>query len=98
MGILDLMAFEPEHLRAEVGIVVLPSYQRQGLAATAIRLLADYCRTKLHLHQLYAWVALDNEPSLKLFRSLGFSSSTVIKEWLFNGREYKDVVLMQFFL
>ena len=97
-GILDLMAFEPEHRRAEIGIVVLEKYRGRGVAAKAIRHLFEYCRSKLHLHQLYAWVPADNDASMSLFRSLGFAASSVIKDWLYNGNEFKDAVIMQLFL
>lgn len=98
VGMVDLMAFEPEHLRAEIGVVVLEEFRRQGLATQAVRMLFDYCRSKIHLHQLYVWVTADNTPSRGLFRTLGFSASCIVKDWIFNGEEYKDAILMQFFL
>lgn len=96
-GILDIMAFEPEHRRAELGIVILEKYRGRGIAAKAVRLLLDYCRSKVHLHQLYSWVPADNEPSIKLFRNLGFIP-TIVKDWLFDGEDFKDAVFMQLFL
>ena len=96
-GLLDLMAFEPEHRRAEMGIVILERFRQKGVAQQAMKLLFEYCRSKLHLHQVYAWVPEDNIPSYKLFLSLGFHA-TVVKEWLFNGEVFKNAALMQLFL
>ena len=39
VGFLDFMHFDPFHLRAEVGIVVLAEQQRRGIATEALQLL-----------------------------------------------------------
>lgn len=96
-GLLDLMAFEPEHRRAEMGIVILEQFRQRGVAQRAMTMLFDYCRSKLHLHQVYAWVPEDNIPSCKLFQSLGFHA-TLVRDWLFNGEEFKNAAFMQLFL
>ena len=98
IGLIDLFDFSPAHLRAEVGIAVLEEFREQGVAAEALRLLTDYARSVLHLHQLYALVALSNEKALNLFRRLGFSSSSVLEDWLYDGQIYEKVVVLQFFL
>ena len=42
VGIADLVHFDPQHQRAEVGIVILPAFRRKGYAAAAIQALCDY--------------------------------------------------------
>ena len=37
VGIVDLVQFSPEHLRAEVGIVILQNHRRKGYAREALR-------------------------------------------------------------
>jgi diamine N-acetyltransferase len=49
----------------------------------------------LHLHQLYAYVDVTNEASLGLFRKMGYEVSANIKDWLYDGRKYRDAILMQ---
>ena len=98
VGICDIVRFEPQHLRAEAGIVVMKPYRRQGYAEAALRQLAHYALTILHLHQLYAVVAADNEAALKLFRKSGFVHETRLTDWLFDGHNYADAVVMQRFL
>ena len=98
VGIADLMNFDPQHRRAEVGIVVMTAWRRQGYAAEALAQLVRYSVERLHLHQLYAFVAADNEASLALFRQSGFTSGSLLSDWLFDGREYHDALLLQLFL
>lgn len=98
VGICDIIRFEPQHLRAEAGIVIMKPHRQHGYAEAAIRQLADYARSVLHLHQLYAVVAADNEPALKLFRKAGFAHETQLTDWLFDGHNYADAVMMQRFL
>lgn len=98
VGIVDLINFDPKHLRAEIGIVIKREYRNQGYAQAAIGEICDYALNVLHLHQLYALVNRDNPHSLKLFEKTGFSVSSELKEWLFDGKNYHNAVLMQLFL
>ena len=98
IGICDIVRFDPQHLRAEAGIVIMKPYRQQGYAQAAIRQLAHYALTILHLHQLYAVVATDNEAALHLFRNAGFEHETLLRDWLFDGHNYADAVMMQSFL
>ena len=77
---------------------IMEPYRRRGYAEAALGQLAHYALSILHLHQLYAVVAADNEPALKLFRKSGFSYETQLRDWLFDGHNYADAVVMQRFL
>lgn len=98
IGIVDLMNFDPQHQRAEIGIVVMTPWRRKGYAKEAIALIVKYSTERLHLHQLYAFVATDNEASLRLFSKSGFVSGSVLTDWLFDGCDYHDALLVQLFL
>jgi diamine N-acetyltransferase len=95
IGICDIVRFEPQHLRAEAGIVIMTPYRRQGYAQAALSQLAQYALGILHLHQLYAVVASDNQAALHLFRKAGFAHETQLHDWLFDGHNYADAVMMQ---
>ena len=82
VGIVDLCNFEPRHQRAEGGIVVLPEFHRCGIATEALRQLCVYASSCLHLRSLYAYVAADNEPALRLFLSAGYTETARLKRWL----------------
>ena len=98
VGIADLVHFDPQHQRAEVGIVILPAYRRKGYASAAIQALCDYAIRIVHLHQLYAVINSTNVAAVSLFQKVGFTKQNTLSEWLFDGREYHDAVLMQRFL
>ena len=95
VGIVDLVNFDPNNCRAEVGLIILNAFRRQGYGSSALTAIADYALHTLHLHQLFAFIDAKNEASLKLFRKQGYRSSSTISDWLYDGREYHDAVLMQ---
>lgn len=94
-GFVDLQDFQPRHLRAEVGIVLFPEWQGQGIATDALRLLCEYARLHLALHQLYAFVAEDNERAQTLFRRAGFCTAGQLTDWLRRGDNFIDCLLLQ---
>ena len=96
IGCADLVNYEPMHQRAEVGIMVAPEYRGNGVGIQALQLLCHYAFDFLCLHQLVAYVAADNEKSLRLFAHCGFTPSGILKDWLCGARgHYKDALLLQ---
>lgn len=98
VGIVDIVNFDPRHLRAEVGIVIENGQRRHHYALAALRSIADYSLQVLHLHQLYVFVDAVNTASINLFRKVGFEGEHCLKDWLFDGNDYHDAILMQLFL
>lgn len=95
VGIADINSFDAKHMRAEVGIVILPEYRNMGYATQAIQLLADYSLHTIHLHQLYAIVPSTNIASKKVFEKCGFHATIELKDWLFDGKKYKNALFLQ---
>ncbi len=98
VGIVDLINFDPKHLRAEIGIVIGNRYRNKGYAHATINQIKDYSLNILHLHQIYAFVNKDNNKSLNLFKRCGFTLSTELTDWLFDGKKYHNALLFQLFL
>lgn len=98
VGLLDILNFDPRHLRAEIGVVVLKEHRQKGYGEKAIQKAIDYSRDFLHIYQLYAIVDVTNTASVQLFKKAGFSQDVYVKEWIFDGRNYHDAFVMQFFL
>lgn len=94
-GLVDVVNFDPKHLRAEVGMVVEQPYRGRGVGRAALLCLHDYALSTLHLHQLYAIIDSDNEVCLMLFRQMGYSDDATLHDWLFDGRDYHDARLLQ---
>lgn len=95
VGVVDLVNFDPSNRRAEVGLIILNAFRRQGYGSSALEAVMEYALNVVHLHQLYAYVDATNEASLRLFQKMNYQPSATIKDWLFDGRKYRDVVLMQ---
>ena len=96
IGLIDLFDFEPQHLRAGIGILIAEEKEKQkGYATESLALLIDYCFSVLNLHQLYCNVGKANEISIKLFLKQGFKITGEKKDWLLNGKEWDDELLMQ---
>lgn len=95
VGIVDLVNFDPSNCRAEVGLIILDACRRQGYASSTLAYLADYALHVLHLHQLFAFIDIHNEASTALFRKMGYKESACIKDWLYDGSEYHDALMMQ---
>ena len=95
VGIVDLVNFDPNHRRAEVGLIILDAFRRQGYGSSVLEAVAEYALRVVHLHQLYAYVDVSNEASMRLFQKMNYQPSATIKDWLFDGRKYRDAVLMQ---
>ena len=96
VGIVDLCSFDPLHNRAEVGIMVDKSCRRQGIGRNALALLEEHCFRYLGIHQLFAYIAVENLPSRRLFAACGYKESAVLKEWAHTfGGGYTDVLVVQ---
>lgn len=95
VGIVDIVNFDPTNRRAEVGLIILDAHRRQGYAGSTLRQVADYALKVLHLHQLFAFVDVRNEGSLRLFRRQGYQESALMRDWLYDGVEYHDAKVMQ---
>lgn len=96
VGIIDLCSFDPLHNRAELGIVVDKEYRRQGIGGTALSLLEEHCFRYLGIHQLFAYIAVDNLPCRRLFAVHGYKEGAVLKDWIHTfGGSYTDVLVVQ---
>lgn len=98
IGIADIMNFSPQHMRAETGIVIIDSERRKGYAEKALNALCDYSLRILHLHQLYGIIAVDNNAAIRLYEKSGFVPQLRLIEWLYDGKNYKDAMMLQRFL
>lgn len=95
VGAVDLFEFDPQNLRAGVGIIVAPPYRKQGFASDALVTLEGYVRDVLRMHQLWCSVGADNKASLALFDRAGYSECGRRREWIITPDGTIDEVLMQ---
>ena len=94
IGLADLSSFDALHLRAEIGLAILPEHQGKHVGGAAVEALCAYARS-LHLHQLYATIATTNKPATRLFERLGFEPSAKLTDWLRMDDGFVDAVVWQ---
>lgn len=95
VGFVDLQNYDSRHRRAEVGIVLLPEWQHQGLANEVLGVLDRYASKHLFIHQLYALVSVGNVKAQTLFSNAGYNKTATLQHWLSNGEEWQDVIVYQ---
>ena len=93
IGTIDLYDFDPHNRRVAVGIMIDKVHQGSGLASEALSLLCEYAFSFLKLHQLYAYIPVKNEPSIKLFSHCGFKNKGLLHDWLQSVDGYEDVLI-----
>ncbi len=95
VGLVDLTDFDPKNQRAELGIIIKKEFRNKGIAFEAMQLMERYATDVLHLHQLYAVISETNEPSLKLFAKCSFINRSTLIDWVIEGKNHKNALLVQ---
>ena len=95
VGLIDLFDFDPINHRAGIGIVINNTQRKKGYAIKSVKLIEDYSRKNLQIHQLYVNVRIDNKISLDLFKKLGYVEIGIKKDWNYLDGQYIDEVLFQ---
>jgi ribosomal-protein-alanine N-acetyltransferase len=85
IGIIGHYRIQPENYRSEIGYMLLPEYQNQGITSEAINLVLDYGFNQLNFHSVEAVVDPENFGSINVLEKNGF-----IKEAHFLENEYWD--------
>lgn len=95
VGAIDLFDFDPQNLRAGVGIVISAEYRKLGYAKDALCTLATYAKDVLRMHQLWCGIGADNKASIRLFQGAGFVECGRRREWILTADGAIDEILMQ---
>ncbi len=95
VGAVDLFEFDPQNLRAGVGILISPEHRCKGFAIDALRTLEQYARKVLCLHQLWCSVGAENKASLNLFARAGYQECGCRKQWILHAEGTEDEILFQ---
>lgn len=98
VGCVDLYEYDAVNRRAGVGIVIMPQWQRQGLAARALNLMACYCHESLGLRQLWAIAGCDNTASRSLFERCGYRPCGTLRSWIRRGTTFTNALMYQLLL
>lgn len=91
MGTISLKNIDDKNKRAELGIVVHPSYMGRGIASKALYELVKKAFWELGLNKIYLYVRCDNERAVGFYRKNQMEFEGCAKEHLFIDGEYKDI-------
>lgn len=90
IGIVDITDYDPRHNRAEVGIIIMDEYRRQGYATEVLQAVREYAKNVIHLHKLYAVIDTSNTAALNTFLKADFTEECVLRDWLRGTSGYED--------
>lgn len=95
IGTVDLYDIDVHHSRSGIGILIDEEYRQKKYATSALKLMADYAFGFLHLHQLYAYIAISNIASKCLFEKAGYEEIGCLKDWIQKDTTFENVHLYQ---
>lgn len=95
IGTIDLYDFDFQNQRAGIGILIDANYRQKNYGTQVLDLIKDYTFNFLKINQLYAYIAVDNNKSIRLFEKSGYVRTSALKSWIRNGLNYKDVYIYQ---
>lgn len=80
-----------KHRRAEIGYVMSDEKSKgKGLMKEALGFVLDYGFTTMNLNRVEAFVAPDNEVSLKLLRAFNFTQEGLMRKHYFYNDQFDD--------
>jgi len=92
IGEVSLKSIKWFNRKAEVSIFIIPEYQRQGMAKSALKLLMKHAFDTFNLHRLEAEVFEYNAVSKSLIEKLGFKLEGVLREARYYNGKYWDIL------
>lgn len=95
IGIVDLYDFDFHNSKVGIGILIDGAYRQQKYASHVLKLVEDYVFRFLNIHQLYAYVAADNNASIRLFRAAGYQQAGTLHDWICCNSQFKDAYIYQ---
>src|SRR5699024_483651 len=97
IGLIKLLQIDFIHRNAEFAIMIDPTKQGNGYAATATKLAIDYAFRTLNLHKFYLTVDEMNEKAIHIYEKAGFTYEATLKDEYFINGSYHNIVYMSMF-
>lgn len=96
IGTIDLYEIDARNRRAGVGILIDKAFRKNNYAYQTLTLMNQYAFDFLDLHQLYAYIPVTNEASLRLFEKVGYEVAGTLKDWIqLSDDTSEDVIVVQ---
>ncbi|MCB0482630.1 MAG: GNAT family N-acetyltransferase [Flavobacteriales bacterium] len=96
IGCIDLFDYNPNHRRVGLGILIAEEeFRKNGFGKESLELVVSYSFDVLDCINIYCNVTSDNHASLRLFESNGFTRVGEKLNWIREGKEFKNEILLQ---
>ena len=93
IGVIGHYRIQPENYRAEIGYMILPEFNGQGIVTEAVKEAVKYGFDIMKLHSIEAVIDPENLASAKVLEKNGFVKEAHLKENEFHeGRFYDSVI------
>jgi len=94
IGSVSLWAINWHHLRSGVGIWILPEYWEHGFGSKTIVLIKNIAFNHLNLNRIEAYIAIQNERSINMFKSCEFIEEGTLKDYLKINGKFQDAQIV----
>ena len=91
LGCIDLFDFDARNRKAAIGMYIAPNMRGKGFGKKSVELLLDYVFDFLKLKMVYAIIGVKNHSCSRIYESLGFVPSSILKAWTLED----DAILWQ---
>ena len=93
IGIIGHYRIQVENYRAEIGYMILPEFNGQGIVTEAVKEVVKYGFDIMKLHSIEAVIDPDNIASAKVLEKNGFVKEAHFKENEFHEGHFYDSVI-----
>jgi ribosomal-protein-alanine N-acetyltransferase len=93
IGIIGHYRLQPENHRCEIGYMILPQYNGQGIVTEAIQLVLEYGFDNLQMHSIEAVIDPENRASERVLQKNGFvKEAHILENELWDGKFWDTVI------
>lgn len=93
IGVIGHYRIQPENHRCEIGYMILPQYNGQGIVTEAIKVVLEYGFDVLNMHSIEAVIDPDNHASERVLQKNGFvKEAHILENELWNGKFWDTII------
>lgn len=93
IGVIGHYRIQPEDHRSEIGYMILPQYNGQGLVTEAVKAVVAYGFDNLQMHSIEAVIDPNNTASERVLLKNGFSKEAhILENELWDGKFWDTVI------
>jgi [ribosomal protein S5]-alanine N-acetyltransferase len=81
VGVIGLTGIDLVNRKASLGYWIGEEYWDKGIATAAVQLVISYVFSELELEEIYAYVLLENKPSIRVLEKNGMNQIGEINEY-----------------